>query len=85
MRPARERAERPVRLAYPLVHARQLVVEDGVVVAELQQLRVRDLEHIGDVGVPARLEDERMIPGDHCQVVLVVHERLTQQLGTCGR
>ena len=39
-----------------VVHARQLGIQQLVVVAHLQQLRVRDLQHVDDVGIAARFD-----------------------------
>jgi hypothetical protein len=73
-----------------VVHGRQLRVEHGVVVAQLEQLRVRELEDVLHVGVGrARLDDERVVPREDRQVVGVVAEAVRQQLaprvGRSGR
>jgi hypothetical protein len=60
---------------------RQLRVEHRVVVAQLEQLRVRELEDELHVGVVrARLDDEGVVPGEDRQVVGVVAEAVRQQL-----
>src|SRR5688572_31126644 len=56
------------RAFHAVVHQRQLVIEQFVVVAELDELRVRDLDDVDDIGVAARLVDERAVPGQHDEV-----------------
>src|SRR5690606_36243149 len=45
----REREPRTPRLRYARVRARQLLVQQLVVVAQLEELRVRGLDHVRDV------------------------------------
>jgi hypothetical protein len=69
------------RLGDAVVHRRQLGVEHRVVVAQLEELRVGELEdvlHVGVVG--ARLDDERVVPREEREVVGVVAEAVRQEL-----
>jgi hypothetical protein len=59
----------------------QLGVEHGVVPAQLQELGVRELEHVLDVGVVAHgLDHERRAPGEHGEIVLEVGMAWRHQL-----
>ncbi len=65
------------------VDVRQLRVEQLVVVAELEELRRRELEDVGDVAAARRLEDERAVPVHDDQVVLEVAVRVRQHVFRC--
>ena len=80
--PRGEKRCRAPRFLDTVVHARELRVEQFVVVAKLEQLRIGDFEHVRDIGIAARLVDESAIPGQHDEIVFVIRERLAQHFAT---
>ena len=79
--------QRAARRFYQLVHTRQLVIKQLVIIPHLQQLRVGDLQHVRHIAIAARFVDERAVPCHHHQVVPIVGKALPQQVapGTIGQ
>ena len=78
----RELRSGPVRciVSHRIVHPRQLVIEQVVVIAHFEQLRVGHVEDVDDITVVARLIDESAVPGHYHEIVRVVREALPQQV-----
>ena len=86
LKPRRQQVDAAPRLGDPGVDLRDLGVEQRVVEAQLEQLRVGELEHVLDVGVLGdRLHHQRGVPGEHREVVLEVREALREQLAAGRR
>ena len=68
-------------LGRALVHQRELAVQHGVVVAELQELGVGHFEEVGDVVVLRGLQHEGPVPGEDDEIVAVDGSR---DEVTCG-
>ena len=67
-----------------VVQSRQLGVEQRVVVAELEQLRVGKLQDVLQVGILlSGLHHQRAVPRHDGQVIAVIAEAVGQQFSTC--